>query len=669
MRDNPRRLESIQEGPIEDLEPAVNDGRREAVVSLRGAKSPEDLKAVLRAVQDRFAGQAWALQEAAGWATRHREWKLLADLARELVEVYPTLADGYRAGAVCLMQTRQFTEAEALLRQAMANLGPVAWAMADHARLARMQADWHEARRRWEAYRLACPDRPEGYVEGAIALRGLAEFDLADALLGQAAGLFPNHAGVLDQFARVAQGRRDWVECDRRWQLARAACPGDKTIALAHAESPARGLFHGKRDWDEAFRRFDALHAAFPDLAEGYIAHLRNLCKAKRYERASEVATAAIARLPDDVGVVLAVAQISEACGKLQEAAAHYQRACDAFPASHAAPVRLAATLAKLGRTTEADALCEAAIERFPAQPEVFCEYAELAMLRHDWAVAHDRWAEAAGRFPFDPHIRKRLHHASLALADSAGQHAASPVTAAQGRRSDAPMTLAELISCFESLGGTRQGCEFGLVQRALGAEPLGLLRWMHITLDGLVACLETDFEGVGTPAQTELGFLTGMQAERNEVGDDPEYVMTDRRYRMSGHTFTRPSQIPFEKMFAQSCRRMAFLRRKLLDDLAAGEKIFVFKLGDRVLSDDELDRLYRALRRHGDTTLLYVRSRTDTHPSGSAELVKPGLIVGYIERFSVDEDDVLRAPDLPAWTSICKEAWRLVKKRKHVLF
>jgi len=646
----------------------VADGYRAGARALHAIGRHDEAEQFSIRAARQFPDEAWPLAEAAQAAQSRGAWAKATETAAALRARFPTDETGYRVGAFCLMQSRQFIEAEALLRQAMVTLGPLAWAMADHARLARLQANWQEARRRWEAYRLAYPDQPEGYVEGAIALRGLAEFDLGDALLGQADQLFPNHAGVLNQYARVAQGRRDWVECDRRWHLARAACPGDTTIALAHAESPARGLFDGKRDWDEAFRRFDALHAALPDLAEGYIAHLRYLRSAKRYERACEVATAAIARLPDDVGVVLAVAQIAEACGKLQEAADQYQRACASFPASHTAPIRLAATLARLGRATEADTLCETAIERFPSQPEVFCEYAELAMLRHDWAVAHDRWSEAASKFPFDPHIRKRLHHASLALAESAdpadmhfaGQHGASPVTAAQGRRSDAPMTLADLIACFESLGGTRQGCEFGLVQRALGAEPLGLLRWMHITLDGLVACLETDFEGVGTAEQTEIGFLTGMQAERNEVGDDPEYVVSDRRYRMSGHTFTRPSQIPFEKMFAQSCRRMAFLRRKLLDDLAAGEKIFVFKLGERVLSDDELERLYRALRRHGDTTLLYVRARTGTHPSGSAELVKPGLIVGYIERFSVDEDDVLRAPDLPAWTSICKQAWRL---------
>src|SRR5436309_528289 len=43
---------------------------------------------------------------------------------------------------------------------------------------------------------------------------------------------------------------------------------------------------------------------------------------------------------------------------------------------------------------------------------------------------------------------------------------------------------LQNLALQFESLGGTGHGCEFGVFQRSLGVEPLGLLRWADLGPD-----------------------------------------------------------------------------------------------------------------------------------------------------------------------------------------
>jgi hypothetical protein len=109
--------------------------------------------------------------------------------------------------------------------------------------------------------------------------------------------------------------------------------------------------------------------------------------------------------------------------------------------------------------------------------------------------------------------------------------------------------------------------------------------------------------------------------------------------------------------MFAQTCRRTAYLRRQLLEDLEEGEQIFVYKFHRRNLTADELASLHRAVRSYGDTALLYVRYADAAHPSGTVEQADIGLFVGYISGFNVSLENEARPIDLPAWDKICRGA------------
>ncbi len=68
---------------------------------------------------------------------------------------------------------------------------------------------------------------------------------------------------------------------------------------------------------------------------------------------------------------------------------------------------------------------------------------------------------------------------------------------------------LQDLMLRFAALG---DNCEFGLVQRQAGAEPLGLLRFagFHIPaerrLGRLIEALDREFEGVGRPETVRVG-------------------------------------------------------------------------------------------------------------------------------------------------------------------
>ena len=246
----------------------------------------------------------------------------------------------------------------------------------------------------------------------------------------------------------------------------------------------------------------------------------------------------------------------------------------------------------------------------------------------------------------------------------SATQHwlalckAALPVWRGEAVTSDANTTMGgpkmrELMMRFESLGAIEGGCELGLVQRAFGAEPLGLLRWTEIWPDKLMAALQCEFAGVGDSANTELVITPSATGPG-------EYQTRDSRFGMRMHTFVQANEIAQETMLEQSCRRLQFLRGKLLEDLRAADKVSVYKMTMRNLTPWEITRLHTMLRRYGPTTLLYVRYEDAAHPNGTVEIAGPGLMIGYIDRFNVTPEGEASEPAIESMETICRRAYAL---------
>jgi hypothetical protein len=292
------------------------------------------------------------------------------------------------------------------------------------------------------------------------------------------------------------------------------------------------------------------------------------------------------------------------------------------------------------------------ATARFPGEPAPFSDYALVAIRRNDWKSALERALAGQRKFPNDAGLTHRVFEARMRLAESdpasiAGDEASSGLADAAV---NAPRTL---MMNFESLGGSGHGCEFGLVQRKFGAEPLGLLRWADLGADaeGLIAALTTEFAGIGEPEHTEL--VTLPNGGRNE------YWTRDRRYWMAMRAFIFEDEIPHDKMNAQACRRLQYLRHKLTEDLREGRKIFVYKNMWRNLTDDELSRLHGAVRRFGDNTLLYVRFADASSRGGTVRAKEPGLMVGYIEHFAFSPKNEPQGEATLAWLGLCQEAWR----------
>ena len=196
----------------------------------------------------------------------------------------------------------------------------------------------------------------------------------------------------------------------------------------------------------------------------------------------------------------------------------------------------------------------------------------------------------------------------------------------------------------FESLG---HNCGFGLLQRRCEAEPMSLLRFASITPERLIAALDCGFAGVDDP---QLLQITVEGAPR------PEYVLGNASFGMLAHSFRYPDETAEADVRNEQIRKLGFQRRRFLEVLQSGEKLFVFH--DFGAASVALGRaILQALRRHGPNALLLV-SAGDRQPSGTVERIEGGFYLGHIAAFA----PVWAADrgDLSGWMSVCGNAYRL---------
>jgi hypothetical protein len=205
-------------------------------------------------------------------------------------------------------------------------------------------------------------------------------------------------------------------------------------------------------------------------------------------------------------------------------------------------------------------------------------------------------------------------------------------------------LSLQQLALKFESLG---HNCEFGLVQRRCGAEPLGLLRFASTELPWLLHGLDGDFEGLGTPDAIEPE-LHGEKSPR-------EYMIRERTHQLVYHTFRYEDEIGSDALRDQEAMKLRFLRRKFLADLQEGAKILVCKR-EPPLREALVLPLLAALGCRGPNTLLWVAEADAAHPPASVEVLTDRLMKGYIDRFAPGEN--AHDLSLDCWIRLCANAY-----------
>ncbi len=133
--------------------------------------------------------------------------------------------------------------------------------------------------------------------------------------------------------------------------------------------------------------------------------------------------------------------------------------------------------------------------------------------------------------------------------------------------------------------------------------------------------------------------------------------MVRDSRYGFGYHAWVNAGAMSPEDVTRRELRRVPFLVRKLLEDLEAGDKTFVFK-GMGTMPEEEVFPLAMALRRFGPNTLLFVTLADAEHRGGTVDVRGPGFQVGYLDRFAPGDN----AHDfmLSQWVKICRETYRL---------
>ena len=182
------------------------------------------------------------------------------------------------------------------------------------------------------------------------------------------------------------------------------------------------------------------------------------------------------------------------------------------------------------------------------------------------------------------------------------------------------------LVMGFESCG---DNCEFGLLQRTVGTERLGLLRYAGVDDVGVLSeAIERRFERFGEPGC--------LRASVGETG----WMISHAPYRLSFHTGRDPRAVSQAEVLAFADVQLRFVADKFIDDLVEARKIFVFRT--KVGGPDEraMRRLHDAMRGFGPVRLLWVREADEGHAHGSVVPVRDGLWRGFIRKLFPHELD-----------------------------
>lgn len=593
--------------------------------------------------------------------------------------------DGFLHEGRSLRVAGVFDKADAILEEGIRRFPSDVEMRTEYAHVAHQRGDSRESLRRWSVVIDECHGVSEGYVGAARVLVDLGRFAEAQNVLAPAVRVFPQSLNVLELNATLAHLRQDFVEALVFWRALREhhpnysggyvgainsllayssideaeiiaaeairRFPADMNIASMWARIPQH-----LQNWDSSLDRWRSLSDRFPSpqiIIQCGSAQM--LAKLERWDEADALLEETILVGGNDLSALRIYAECATERRNFELAETRWRNLIASYPANSAGWIGLGEMFRQAGQMDDAHRTLVDGSIRFPADFDLELHLARIETIRREWQSALRRWEDLKRGFSDRPAvvngIKEALAHAraDLALAASEGQPPPFEISAFlsdhEHKSAELSTDLCQLFMKFESIGDT---CEFGMVQRRFGAEPISLLRWTSTPPEHLVALLNTRFAGVGEAEFTVVSEQNG------------EYSTQDKRYYMFSHTFTSGTQAGLDKFAAQHLRRMRYLKARLIDDLRLGEKIFVYKC-EKGLTDDMVRSIYDGIRSYGPhTALLCVRLAQHDKSPGTIETLADGLFVAYIDRFSTVDINV------DAWIKICTTTdsqWRPMTK------
>ena len=663
---------------LRTLSPGQEAGWLGGARVLREERRLDEMEAMLVEAHDHFpASLAVAVEHAAAAVQRGqadeaiRRWKAV-------VHDFPVHAHVQIGLCATLNSFRRFDEADQLSAELMERLPTHLQAFVEHARTADGRRDWAEAHRRWQFVSERFPDRPVSHVGMAQALREQRKLNEADMLLQNSLQTFPQNRQLLEAAALVAQVRRDWPEAVVRWDAllavhadsvaghqgrvtalreAKQLDEAEASLAVASQRLPysvallseRAKLASARGDWAQAIEAWEAVRAQTPASPQAVAGIADVLLRQKKYEEAETFLFPEIHRFPDRPDIGISYAQIANRRRMWSEAVVRWGSLETRFPDN---AVMLGGMAEALWATKDLQALMpvlDRLLVRDPDNVTAAILYARLELRQNRPADALARLTAADARWPRNSGIMATLNDARMHALVVADEEVNVGAPAHVPARTDKAAASDNLFEQFESLGN---GCEFGLLQRKFGAEPLGLLRWGSITPRGLINMLERRFEGVGDVAHTSI------------KPDGDNYVLSDHQYEMGMQTFIATSTKAADTLLPKLCNRLRYLARELMENMEEADRILVYKIVGQ-MTEQDVQRLWRAVGNYGKNALLLVKLADAEHPAGSIEIMEDGLMIGAIDHYSNTDMSV------DDWTHVCQaasETWEQTRQHRMIM-
>ena len=462
------------------------------------------------------------------------------------------------------------------------------------------------------------------------------KLDECDDVPETAPGQQQNNQAPLDQKEGAICGRlkemlenKLFDEAEHFADSARTAHPGSQAIWLQYCL-----IAYARGEFAEASRRLSDK----PDTIASSVDERRYLAASYRLQKlfvdADAILATALTDFPGRPALLLERAWTSTQSGEIDEARRRWAELRANFP-NHHESFWVASNLAlRQGDFQEAEEICTEGYSRFPRNGHMLWQRALSASRRRDWAEAEKRWLEAWALYPEMHEIQNGYSQFKIERKSVLGGEGNSDKSEHQA---SVAHNQSSLFSRFESIGGN---CEFGIIQRSAGIEPLGLLRWAGIRPDQLTRLLLEKFEGVGTPEYTNV--MT------NEHG---EYIAQDKRY-FEMHTFVHFGQATPEEMLNQTMTRSRYLARKLCEDLVEAKKIFVYSFHQGRLANEQIAAIFSALRHYGSNSLLCVHKAPAGPGAPRTQRLGSGLYLAAMPELN-DHPQAARSRN-DAWVEIC---------------
>ena len=375
--------------------------------ALREQGRVDEAEAALVEGQLLFPAEQGLFAEHARQAMQRRDW-LEAVRCWEAVRTrFPDQTSSYLEGAAALRELGRLDEAEALLESGTERFVNEARPAIEFAIIAHHRREWDKAVDRWQRFRARFPDKTEGYLFAAIALRQLGRQKEAEEVIVEGARRLPDSVELAGQFAWAAAHQLRWAEAEARFaelierfpdapvgymggavaqraqgrfaegdailEAAMARLPPNPEIALEYARLRLTPEHYQRNDLDEAFRRLEVLRSSFPGYEQGWRDSIRHARQAERFEMAEELAAAARENFPDSAEIAALWATAAADRGNHEEAVIRFQNLLDRFPNHEPGYTGIANALARADRYDEADDILCGAQVRFPHSPEVAC--------------------------------------------------------------------------------------------------------------------------------------------------------------------------------------------------------------------------------------------------------------------------------------------------------